>query len=263
MGVGPQEAPGVEARPGLLVRSAQKLAAVPGGKLLADQIFKMTEAETKTIEAAQKQFEKWTPEAIKTYLAKSPGPVTSALTQNQQLGAALALKEKGQLEKIDSDPARAEARIRELVSLASRYSPKNVDKLLEVAPHLATEFNKKIKDILAKVEKADKIMLESLANSDVVINLNPNQLKDIVQKADAAKVQRVKTVIESEFTRLPGTIPADLNNILRITNQGTRNRNLNDFMNRQLAAGVSREEVQRYEKIARSRATINSPAWAI
>jgi len=106
-------------------------------------------------------------------------------------------------------------------------------------------------------------MLSSLANSDVVINLSPNQLKDIVQKADDAKVQRVKSVVESEFSGLPGTMPTDIDKILSIPNNNTRNRTLSAFMNAQLAAGVPREEVQRYEKIARSRATTNSPAWAI
>ncbi len=258
LGIGAKEAaPGVEARPGLLVRGAQKLAAAPGGKLLADQVFKMTAQEAGTVENAQKQFANWTPEAIQAYLKKSPGRITSPFVQNQQIGAALALKEKGELGKLD------EGRIKDLVSFASRYSPKNVDKLLEVAPHMATEFNKKIKDIVAKIEKADKIMLSSLANSEVVINLNPNQMKDIVQKADDAKVQRVKAVVGAEFAGLPDAIKTEIDPILRMTNPGRRNRDLNDFINRQLAAGVPRDEVQKYEKIARSKATINSPAWTI
>ncbi|MEK7501248.1 MAG: hypothetical protein AAB642_03955 [Patescibacteria group bacterium] len=258
LGVGAREAaPGVKARPGLLVRGAQKLAAMPGGRLLAGQVFKMTAGEAGTTEDAQKQFANWTPEAIQEYLKKSPGRITSPFVQNQQMGAALALKEQGKLDKV------GEPRIKELAALASRQYPKQLDEILKVAPHLATEFNKKIKEVVAKIDKADQIMLSSLANSDVVINLNPNQLKDIVQKADDVKVQRVKTVVESEFARLPGTIPTDLNNIIRTTNKEARNRALNDFMNKQLTAGVPREEVQRYEKVARSKATTNSPAWAI
>ncbi len=258
-----EAAPGVEARPGLLVRGAQKLAAVPGGKLLADQVFKMTSKEAGTIENAQKQFSGWTPEAIQAYLQKSPGRITSAFTQNQQLGAALALKEKGKLDKIDPDPIRAEARIKELVSMASRYSPKDVDKLLEVAPHLATEFNKKTGAIVAKIEKADKIMLQSLANSKVVLNLNPNQLRDIAQKADDAKVQKVKDVNDAEFRTLAAPIQTELDRILAITNKDRRNRELNTFLENQTAAGTPRDEVQKLEKIARSRATTKSPAWQI
>lgn len=264
LGVGAKEAaPGVEARPGLLVRGAQKLAAVPGGKLLAGQVFKMTTAEAGTVEAAQKQFANWTPEAIQAYLSKSPGRVTGAFTQNQQIGAALALKEKGRLDKIDPDPARAEARIRELVSLASRYSPKDVDKLLEVAPHMATEFNKKIEVIVAKIEKADKIMLQSLANSDVVLNLNPNQLRDIAQKADDVKVQRVKHVVEASLRTLPPQTQTEIDRIISITNKERRNRELNTFLEQEANAGISQAGVQRREKIARSRATTKSPAWQI
>ncbi len=261
LGIGAKEAAeGVEARPGLLVRGAQKLAAVPiiGTRLLAGQVFKMTTGEARTAEAAQKQFAMWTSEAIEAYLKKSPGAITNTLFRNQQMGAALALKEKGDLENL------GEARTRELAALASReYSKRELREILKVAPHLAPEFNEDMKKTVARIEKADQIMLSSLANSDVVINLNPNQLKDIVQKADDAKVQRVKSVVESEFSRLPGTMPTDIDRILSIPNNNTRNRTLNAFMSQQLAAGVPREEVQRYEKIARSRATTNSPAWAI
>ena len=258
LGIGTKEAaPGVEARPGLLVRGAQKLAAIPGGKLLAGQVFKMTAAEAGTVEAAQKQFANWTPEAIQAYLKQSPGRILSPFIQNQQIGAALALKEKGKLEKLD------ETRIKELVGAASRYSPKDVDKLLEVAPLMAEEFNKSIKVIMGKIEKADKIMLQSLANPNVVLNLNPNQLRDIVQKADDAKVQKVKDVVDSEFRTLAAPIQTNVDRILSITNKDRRNRELNTFLESQTAAGMPRDEVQRLEKIARSRATTKSPAWQI
>ena len=258
LGIGAKEAaPGVEARPGLLVRGAQKLAAIPGGKLLAGQVFKMTAAEAGTVEAAQKQFANWTPEAIQAYLKQSPGRILSPFIQNQQIGAALALKEKGKLEKLD------ETRIKELVGAASRYSPKDVDKLLEVAPLMAEEFNKSIKVIMGKIEKADKIMLQSLANPNVVLNLNPNQLRDIVQKADDAKVQKVKDVVDSEFRTLAAPIQTNVDRILSITNKDRRNRELNTFLESQTAAGMPRDEVQRLEKIARSRATTKSPAWQI
>ncbi len=223
----------------------------------------MTTAEAGTVDAAQKQFANWTPEAIQTYLQKSPGVITNQLFRNQQMGAALALKEKGRLEKIDTDPARAEARIKELVSMASRYSPKDVDKLLEVAPHMAIEFNKKIKDIVAKIEKTDKIMLSSLSNSEVVLNLNPNQLRDLAQKADDAKVQKVKDVVEAEFQTLAAPLQTEINDILKTSNPGSRNRKLNAFLEGQTRAGAPRDEVQRLEKIARSRATTKSPAWQI
>lgn len=264
LGVGAKEAaPGVSARPGLLVRGAQRLAAVPGGRLLAGQVFKMTAAEAGTIEDAQKQFTNWTPEAIQAYLKQAPGRIASPFVQNQQIGAALALKEKGQLEKL------SEPRIRELVALASRYSPKDVDKLLEVAPHMAIEFNKSIKVILGKVEKANQIMLSSLSyqnpqgSFEVALNLNPEQLRTIAQKADDAKIQEVKRVVEAEFSGLAAPIQAEINRILTLTNRDRRNRELNTFLNNQAATGTPRDEVQRLEKIARTRATTQSPAWQI
>ncbi|MDO8676278.1 MAG: hypothetical protein Q7K16_01355 [Candidatus Azambacteria bacterium] len=272
LGVGAKEAgPGVEARQGLLVRGAQKLAAMPGGRLLAGQVFKMTTAEAGTVEAAQKQFANWTPEAIQAYLQKSPGLISSSFIQNQQMGAALALKEKGKLDKIDPDTARAEARIKELVSLASRYSPKNVDKLLEVAPHMATEFNKKIKDIVVKIEKADQIMLSSLADPEVVLNLNPNQLKDIAQKSDDTRVQKVKDVVDSEFRGLAAVTQGSISAILADSNKDRRNKKLNNFteteFNNRVSSGMpvnqARDEAKKLEKIARGKATIESPAWTI
>ena len=258
LGIGAKEAaPGVEARPGLLVRGAQKLAAIPGGKLLAGQVFKMTAAEAGTVEAAQKQFANWTPEAIQAYLKQSPGRVTSAFSQNQQMGAALALAEKGKLDKI------GEPRIRELAALASRQYPKQIDEILKIAPHLATEFNKKIKDIVAKVDKANQIMLSSLGNSEVVLNLNPEQLRTIAQKADDAKVQRVKDVVDLEFQTLVPATQVEVDRILSISNKDKRNRELNTFLESQTIAGVPRDDVQKLEKIARSRATTKSPAWQI
>jgi len=266
LGIGAKGAtPTTEARPGLLVRGVQKLAAVPGGRLLANQVFKMTAAEAGTVETAQKQFANWTPDAIQAYLAKSPGRITSPFTQNQQMGAALALKEKGRLDKLSED------RIKELISLTSRYSPKDVDTLLQVAPHLATEFKKKTEDIVAKIEKADKITLQSLSTSDVVLNLNPNQLRDIAQKADDIKVQKVKDVIEAEFSSLNAATQAEISRIIAIPNKDRRNRELNAFtvaeLNNRLGQGMpmddARSEVKKLEKITRGKATMESPAWQI
>ncbi len=260
LGVGEKEAaPGVKARPGLLVRGAQKLAAVPGGKLLADQVFKMTAAQAGTVEDAKKQFANWTPEANQAYAQAGRG------TTNQQMGAALALKDKGKLDKL------GEPRIKELAALASRQYPKQLDEILKVAPHMATEFNKEIKDIVGKIEKADQIMLSSLGDSEVVLNLNPNQLKDIAQKADDAKVQRVKNVVEAEFSRLAAATQGNINTILAITNKDRRNRALNTFIetefNNRITAGIpadqARSEAKQLEKIARGKATTESPAWAI
>ena len=90
-------------------------------------------------------------------------------------------------------------------------------------------------------------MLQSLANPNVVLNLNPNQLRDIVQKADDAKVQKVKDVVDSEFRTLAAPIQTNVDRILSITNKDR----------------MPRDEVQRLEKIARSRATTKSPAWQI
>lgn len=258
LGVGAKEAaPGVEARPGLLVRGAQKLAAVPGGKLLADRVFKMTTAEAGTVEAAQKQFASWTPEAIQAYLKQTPSRITSSFIQNQQMGAALALAEKGKLDKL------GESRIRELAALASRQYPKQLDEILKVAPHLATEFNKKTKDIVAKIDKANQTMLSSLSNSEVVLNLNPEQLRIIAQKADDVKVQRVKDVVEASFRTLPPNTQVEIDRIISITNKDQRNRELNTFLEQEANAGISQAGVQRREKIARSRATTKSPAWQI
>lgn len=261
LGIGAKEAaPGQEARPGLLVRGAQKLEAVPGGRIVAGQIFKMTAAEAGTIEAAQKQFANWTPEAIQTYLKRSPGAITDVLFRNQQIGAALALKEKGKLDKLD------ESRIKELAAYTSRYSPRDLNKLLEVAPHLAPQFNKEIKDVVAKIEKADQIMLSSFRSvnaADIVLNLNPNQLRDIIQKAGDDKIQEVKNTINRGFAALEAPLQAETNRILLITNKDRRNRELNAFLDRQTAAGMTRNEVQKLEKLIRSRATAQSPAWQI
>ncbi|MDP3004441.1 MAG: hypothetical protein Q8N43_02985 [Candidatus Azambacteria bacterium] len=255
LGVGAKEAaPGVKARPGLLVRGAQKLAAIPGGRLFADQVFKMTTAEAGTVEDAKKQFAKWTPEANQAYVQAGRG------TTNQQMGAALALKEQGKLDKLDPDEVKAEARIRELVSLASRYSPENVDKLLEVAPHMATEFNKKIKEVVAKIEKANQIMLSSLANSEVIFNLSPNQLKDIVQKADTSKVEKIKVAVDYEIGLLEKSpdpnekaLAKEIKDIAITFKKEERNKKLKALTEKNELAG----------KIARTKFITSSPAWEI
>ena len=151
LGVGAREAaPGVEARPGLLVRGAQKLAGVPvpGSRWLAGLVLKMPAAEAGTAEAAQKQFASWTSKGIQEYLKRSPGFITSPFVRNQQIGAALALKEKGDLEEL------GETRIRELAALASRqYSKQELREILKVAPHLALEFNEDMKKTVGRIEK--------------------------------------------------------------------------------------------------------------
>ena len=255
LGVGVKEAaPGVEARPGLLVRGAQKLAAIPGGRLLAGQVFKMTAAEAGTVEAAQKQFANWTPEAIQAYLKQTPGRVTSPFIQNQQMAAALALKDKGKLDKLD------ETRIKELAALASRQYPKQLDEILKVAPHLATAFNKKIKEIVGKIEKANEVMLGSLSNSEVVLNLNPNQLKDIVQKADAVKVERIKAAVDYEIGLLEKSpdpkekaLAGRIKDIAKTSKKDERNRKLKELTAENEQAG----------KIARTKFVTSSPAWEI
>ncbi len=257
LGIGAREAKeGVEARPGLLVRGVRRLAgtAIPGRRLIAGQVFKMAAGEAATVENAQKQFANWTPEAIQEYLKKSPGRITNALFRNQQMGAALALKDKGKLDKLD------EARLRELAALASQQYPKQLDEILKVTPHLATAFNKKIKEIVIKIEKADQIMLSSLANSEVTLNLNPNQLKDIVQKADDSKVQRVKDVVEAEFSRLSQTIKDRIdNNIIGARTKDARNKELRKLEEDERAGAVPVGTT----KTARARFTTTAPAWDI
>ena len=268
LGVGAKEAaPGVEARPGLLVRGAQKLAAVPGGRLLAGQVFKMTAAEAGTVENAQKQFTNWTPEAIQSYLAKSPGRVTGALSQNQQIGAALALKERGKLDKL------GEPRLRELASLASQRYPKQLDEILKVAPHLATEFNKNIKAAVAKIEKADEVMIDSLGYAQVVMNLNPQQLKTTVQKASDNKIKVLKKTVNLEFDALDSAVKTTIQNEIlnevkevvevdsegrRTTKQITISKEMRNNALRKLA-----EQNPDAEKVARAKLITTSPAWNI
>jgi len=265
LGVGAEEAKeGVKARPGLLVRGAQKLAAVPGGKLLADQVFKMTAAEAGTVEAAQKQFANWTPEAIQAYLKQTPGRVTSPFIQNQQMAAALALKDKGKLDKLD------ETRIKELAALASRQYPKQLDKILKVAPHLATAFNKKIKEVVAKIEKADEVTIESLGHAEVIMNLNPQQLKTIVQKANDNKIKVLKKTIDLEFDGLSPAVKTTIQNeiinktkeVVEIGSDGkktTRQINITKEMRNNALRELGPDE----EKIARAKFTTGSPAWDI
>jgi len=249
LGVGAKEAaPGVKARPGLLVRGAQKLAAVPGGKLLADQVFKMTAAQAGTVEDAKKQFANWTPEANQAYSQAGRG------TANQQMGVALALKEQGKLDTL------GEPRIKELAALASRQYPKQLDEILKVAPHLAKEFNKNIKEIIGKIEKADEVMIESLGHAEVVMNLNPQQLKTIAQKASDQKITILKNTVEREFNVLNRTIRDRIdNNIIGARNKDARNNELRRLEEDERTGAVPVGTA----KTARARFTTTSPAWDI
>ncbi len=270
LGVGAKEAaPGVEARPGLLVRGAQKLAAtIPGGRLLANQIFKMTAGEAGTAEAAQKQFANWTPEAIQAYLEKSPARIASPFVQNQQMGAALALKDKGKLDKLD------ETRIKELAALASRQYPKQLDEILKVAPHLARTFNKDIKAVVAKIDKADEVMTESLSYPDVVMNFSPQQLKTIAQKGSDRKVNLLKNVVNAEYEKSRASLLKEFeskndesafNALLKIDevlgfkgekppSKEARNRALGE---------LGKEHGEKMEKLVRAKFSTSSPAWDI
>jgi len=262
LGVGVKEAaPGVEARPGLLVRGAQKLAAIPGGRLLAGQFFKMQAGEAATVEAAQKQFSTWTSEGIKQYLQRSPGPISNALFRNQQIGAALALKEKGDLEEL------GEPRIKELAALASReYSKKELREILKVAPHLAPEFNEEIKKTVGKIEKPEDILIGSLKQIKVVAELSPQQLQTIVQKAGAEKIDALKNTVKESYDglvakgRLTQKDVAKINEYViglpsadRAPSRETRNKAL-----RELAEDKKDPEL---EKIIRAMFTTRSPAW--
>ena len=262
LGIGAKEAaPGVEARPGLLVRGAQKLAAIPGGRLLAGQFFKMQAGEAATVEAAQKQFSTWTSEGIKQYLQRSPGPISNALFRNQQIGAALALKEKGDLEEL------GEPRIKELAALASRkYSKKELREILKVAPHLAPEFNEEIKKTVGKIEKPEDILIGSLKQIKVVAELSPQQLQTIVQKAGAEKIDALKNTVKESYDglvakgRLTQKDVAKINEYViglpsadRAPSRETRNKAL-----RELAEDKKDPEL---EKIIRAMFTTRSPAW--
>lgn len=258
LGVGAREAaPGVEARPGLLVRGAQKLAAIPGGRLLAGQVFKMTTAEAGTVENAQKQFANWTPEAIQAYLEKSPGRITSPFIQNQQMGAAIALKEKGKLDKL------GEARIKELAALASRQYQKQLDEILKVAPHLATAFNKNIKTVIGKIEKANEVMTESLSYPDIVMNFNPQQLKTIAQKGSDQKVRLLKSVVDAEYKKLE---ESNFEAFFKIEDEvlGFKGEKAPSKETRNKALGeLSKEHGEKIEKLARAKLSTSSPAWDI
>ncbi len=212
------------AQPGWVQRGAEKVAAWPGGKLLTGAVFKQVEAEAKSLEDAQKQFANWSDQAIKNYL-KTPGGTTTA-----RLAAALALKDKGKLGDRGKPGDLNEDQTRELIELAARYSPKNVEKLLEVVPHLALEFGKKIEDIVKKIEKAEQISIESLSRSEVVLNLNPTQLKDIALKANAAKVQAVRNTAETAYNNLMASDPTlemmVEEDIINEPNKDVRNRNM-------------------------------------
>ncbi len=251
LAVGAKEAaPGVEARPGILIRGAQRLAGVPlGGRILANQVFRMQAAGI-GISEAQKQFGNWTPEAIQNYLG------TPALFPEQKLGAALALQAKGKLEKV------GEPQIKELAALASRYAPEKVVDILKVAPHLSTNFNKKVKEVMAKIEtdKTHEIMTASLGHAQVVMNLNPQQLKTIVQKASEEKITVLKRTVDLEFNALDPALKNRIESeIIGAANKDARNKALGRLAEDEQAgiipAGTS--------KIARTKFTTSSPAWEI
>ncbi len=258
LGVGAREAaPGVEARPGLLVRGAQKLAAVPiiGTRLLAGQVFKMQAGEAKTVEEAQEQFGSWTSQGLQDYLKRSPGPITNAFFRNQQIGGALALKEKGDLEEL------GEARIRELATLASReYSKRELREILKVVPHLATEFNEDMKKTVGRIDKANDISINSLKNFKVVAELNPQQFQTILQKAGPDKITALKGTVEQAFGALNQPIKDRINDkIIGARSKDMRNKELREL-----------EEDERQKKVpvgttktARAHFITTSPAWQI
>lgn len=240
-------APGVAAKPSLLVRGAQRAAALPGGRLLAGQVFKMAAAEAKTVEEAKGQFASWSDDAVKNYLKTPGGP------NNLQMGAALALQERGKLEDL------GEARIDQLAALASRYAPKNLDTVLKVAPALAPHFKKPgetdaeaIARITGKADKASEIVETSLI-PEVVLNFKPEQFKDVIRNANDAKIQTVKNIVQREYSRLAPALQAEIDNVTRITNKDARNRELGELSRRDENAG----------KIARAKFTTESPAWEI
>ena len=103
-------------------------------------------------------------------------------------------------------------------------------------------------------------MLSSLSSSEVTLNLNPNQLKDIVQKADDAQVQRVKNVVEAEFLRLSQPIKDRIdNNIIGARTKEIRNKELRRLEEDERAGVVPVGTT----KTARARFTTTAPAWDI
>ena len=255
LGIGAKPAgEGVEAKPGWLVRGAQKFAgtAIPGRRLVAGQVFKMAAGEAGTVEEAQKQFTSWTPEAIQAYLKKTPSSISNDLFRNQQMGAALALKEKGKLDKV------GEARIKELATLASRQYPKQLDEILKVAPHLATAFNKNIKAIIAKIDKPDEMMIDSLGYAQVAMNLNPQQMKTILQKGGNDKIKVLKDTVNLEFKSLT-SVEKDIIEkevIGKVDSDGKP-------ISKEMRNNALRELGPEAEKIARAKFTTGSPAWEL
>ncbi len=271
LGIGAKEAaPGVEARPGLLVRGAQKLAGtkIPGRRLLAGQVFKMTAGEAGTVEEAQKQFDKWTPEAKEAFLKKSPGFITNALFRNQQMAAALSLKKDGKLDKV------GEARIKELAALASQQYPKQLDEILKVAPHLAKVFNKDTKAVVAKIDKIDEIMDESLSYPDVIMNISPEQFKTMARKGSDKKMNILKGVINAEYEKLRASLQnsfesnndeSAFNALLKIDEVlGFKGEKPPSKEARNKALGeLSKEHGEEMEKLVRAKFSTSSPAWDI
>ncbi|MFH1393149.1 MAG: hypothetical protein ABIG73_02110 [Patescibacteria group bacterium] len=256
LGVGAKSATDTApAKAGWLARGAQALAgtAIPGRRLVAGQVFKMTAGEAKTVEEAQKGFADWTPDAIQAYLKKSPSSISSALFRNQQMAAALALKEKGKLDKV------GEARIKELAALASQQYPKQLDEILKVAPHLAKSYGKTIEEIVKKIDKADEIMIDSLGYAQVAMNLNPQQLKTMVQKASDNKIKILKGTIDIEFNALDATYKNKVNEEVigkpdeKPPSKEMRNKALREITEKDPYAG----------KVASARFTTKSPAWEI
>lgn len=241
-----------KAKAGWLVRGAQRIAGLPGGKLLAGQAFKMAAGEAKTAEEAQKQFSDWTPEAIKAYLDKQPGAFTSPFVQSQRIGAALALKEKGKLDTM------SEAQLRDLASLASRSYPKQLDEILKVAPNLAVAFKKTIKEIVAKIEKANEVSLDALKDAEVAINFNPQQLKTVVQKAGDEKIATLKETVNTKFDSLNQLIRDRIDNeIIGARNKDARNQALRKLEEDERTGTVPVGAA----KIARAKFTTGAPAW--
>ncbi len=273
LGIGARAAgPETAARAGSIVRAAQKIAGykIPGSKLLANQLFNLQASEAKTVEAAQKQFAGWTSNGIEQYLKRSPGRISNALFRNQQVGAALALKEKGDLENL------GEGRIKELAATASQmYSKKELKEILKVAPHLAPEFNENIKKIVASADKPDDMLINSLRDIKVVAELNPQQLQTIVQKAGSEKIDALKNTIDNRYNTLMNekggadalnketremikqkVMGENLGPGERAPSRETRNQAL-----RELAEQMRGGPFEDAEKIIRAKFVTRAPAW--
>lgn len=109
---------------------------------------------------------------------------------------------------------------------------------------------------MAKIEKSNEVMMESLSYPDVVMNFNPNQLKDLVQKGDDRKVRLVKGVVDAEIGRLRTSNPAlatEVEDVAQTAKKEERNKKLTELTAKDAEAG----------RLARTKFITSSPAWEI